>query len=62
MYSATLGVGLVSIPYAIAQTGITLGIIYSVLATVCTICSLNMLSKARSITGAESYEELCVFI
>lgn len=58
--SATLGAGLVSMPYAIAQTGMTLGIIFSLLAMISTILSINMLCKARSITGAMSYEQLCV--
>merc|ERR1712151_624752 len=56
--NATLGAGVLSLPYAISKSGIIIGIFLLLLAAVCTDLSINILVDAMHISKCKSYEEM----
>lgn len=56
--ASTLGAGVLSLPYAMHQTGLVLGIFAVLMIAVITSFSLMCLIAASRTTGYESYEEL----
>eukprot|EP01065_Artemidia_motanka_P049262 TRINITY_DN8111_c0_g1_i1.p1 TRINITY_DN8111_c0_g1~~TRINITY_DN8111_c0_g1_i1.p1 ORF type:complete len:609 (+),score=146.80 TRINITY_DN8111_c0_g1_i1:55-1881(+) len=62
--SATLGAGALSLPYAFAQSGILLGLVWLAVASLATIFSIKLLLRASRVATAragfpvDSYEDL----
>ena len=56
--NATLGAGVLSLPYAISKSGIIIGIFLLLLAATCTDLSINILVEAMHISKCKSYEEM----
>ena len=60
--SATLGAGVLALPFAIANAGIGFGILLLLLAAVSTVLSIDMLVLSCAKAKRNSYEELTVLL
>ena len=60
--SATLGAGILALPFAISSSGIGLGLILLTVAAVSTIISIDMLVKSCATLKQNSYEKLTVIL
>jgi amino acid permease len=58
--SATLGAGALSLPYAIAKSGIVLGSLLLIIGALLTIYSIKLLIYCRMRTRLNSYEDLSI--
>lgn len=56
--SATLGAGVLSIPYSLYQSGIVVGLVLLVLSAAATIVSIDMIVESARKFSAATYEEL----
>ncbi|EQC28649.1 hypothetical protein SDRG_13526 [Saprolegnia diclina VS20] len=58
---ATLGAGALSLPYAVASSGITFAVAQLVLAAFLTVYTIRLLIRAGDITMLKSYEDLALY-
>mmetsp|Transcript_5513 Transcript_5513/g.8140 ORF Transcript_5513/g.8140 Transcript_5513/m.8140 type:complete len:637 (+) Transcript_5513:225-2135(+) len=56
--SATLGVGVLALPYAIKSAGLVVGLLLLFGASILTICSIDWITKAMHRTGCTTYDDL----
>lgn len=57
--AATLGAGALSVPFAMASSGIILGVCFLVLAALATVYSIELLTAVMAQLQLHSYEALC---
>ena len=57
---ATLGAGALSIPYAVAVSGLLFALAQLVLASFLTVYTIRLLMRASRQTGLQSYEDLAL--
>lgn len=58
---ATLGAGALSLPYAVAVSGVTFAIVQLLVAALLTIYTIRLLIRAGDLTNLKSYEDLAVY-
>ncbi|KAG1708989.1 hypothetical protein DVH05_022621 [Phytophthora capsici] len=58
---ATLGAGALSLPYAVAVSGLGFAVAQLVLAAVLTVYTIRLLIRAEDITKLKSYEDLAMY-
>uniref|UniRef100_H3GW21 Amino acid transporter transmembrane domain-containing protein n=1 Tax=Phytophthora ramorum TaxID=164328 RepID=H3GW21_PHYRM len=58
---ATLGAGALSLPYAVAVSGLGFAVAQLVLASVLTVYTIRLLIRAEDITKLKSYEDLAMY-
>ena len=58
--SATLGAGVLSLPFALSRTGIVPGLLLLALAAASTVGSIDLLVRCQSRTGLGGYEEMAL--
>ncbi|KAE9049497.1 hypothetical protein PR001_g3264 [Phytophthora rubi] len=58
---ATLGAGALSLPYAVAVSGLGFAVVQLVLAAVLTVYTIRLLIRAEDITKLKSYEDLAMY-
>jgi amino acid permease len=56
--SATLGAGVLALPYAIYQSGIIIGCLLLITSAAATVCSIDLIACACHVYGANTYESL----
>ncbi|KAF0690286.1 Aste57867_18312 [Aphanomyces stellatus] len=61
LMGATLGAGALSLPYAVAVSGLTFAVLQLIVAGVLSIYSIHLLMRATDITKLKSYEDLAMF-
>ena len=60
--SATLGAGVLSLPFALSRTGIVPGLLLLVLAAASTVGSIDLLVRCQSRTGLGGYEAMALVL